>query len=580
MKYIKILFLLLFAFSAGRVSADNVGVSVNTVDISQGSGSGWTFDNGVLTITLDNASTTLLMGENTTGAVSVVVKGNGTLLIDELVLSGGSYFSIADSSTVLLTFSRKNEIAGGDDYPGIHVPQSATLTLEANTVTISDTLLVTSTGRCAGIGGKENEMSGNITIKSGFVHAIGGLSGGAGIGGGAGDGGNEGYYDEEGYWHDLGVHGQSGPVVIDGGYVVAEASSGAGIGGGSYAPGSTVTINGGTVVATSRDGDDIGNGRYNQWYVDEVLFINGGSVAPVTFRNNGGEMKTMNKDSVNVYPVTVPDLTEGQTVILSGIPEGYNIHGIYAAGKNNNQAFVYLPNGSYTFYANGTPYRASVKDAATTASSKGMIYIGSTGWTTYYSDNALDFTGTALKAYTVTNVVGGNVYINEVTKVPAHTGILVHGASDLYDEPAGTFNGILSDLLTGTTTRISVAASTDDNANYCLSNGSDGIGFYRVEGNIFIPAYKAWLQIPLSNVDNNGSAAKLMRIKNPDGSDISDSGDVTAIMNAVQDSDIENSRRAGIKQGVYTLSGQKVAESTKGLKPGIYIVNGKKVIVK
>ena len=77
-----------------------------------------------------------------------------------------------------------------------------------------------------------------MTINGGFVDAY--SSDGAGIGGG--------------------VYGTCGTTIINGGEVNAESSQGAGIGSGPNKPGGSVSIFGGKVIAQSSYGSGIGAG--------------------------------------------------------------------------------------------------------------------------------------------------------------------------------------------------------------------------------------------------------------------------------------------------------------------------------
>ena len=43
---------------------------------------------------------------------------------------------------------------------------------------------------------------------------------------------------------------------------------------------------------------------------------------------------------------------------------------------------------------------------------------------------------------------------------------------------------------------------------------------------------------------------------------------------------IGTAKAAALQGIVYSLSGQKIADSAKGLKPGFYIIGGRKVVVK
>ena len=129
---------------------------------------------------------------------------------------------------------------------GINVSDNNSFTVYAQSTDekIMGKLLTTDTDLNAGIGGNENEGCGKITINGGMITAKVEY-GGAGIGGG--------------------MNGDSGTITITGGTVTADATGGAGIGGGnSYnnenGNGGNITITGGIVKAFSNTGAGIGGG--------------------------------------------------------------------------------------------------------------------------------------------------------------------------------------------------------------------------------------------------------------------------------------------------------------------------------
>ena len=85
--------------------------------------------------------------------------------------------SCYDDATIIL--EGDNAVKGGyEDYPGIYVPENATLTIKG-----SGSLTASSNGQGAGIGGGFNIACGNIVIEGGNITATGGTQA-AGIGGG------------------------------------------------------------------------------------------------------------------------------------------------------------------------------------------------------------------------------------------------------------------------------------------------------------------------------------------------------------------------------------------------------------
>ena len=172
------------------------------------------------------------------------------------------------------------------------------------------------------------------------------------------------------------------------------------------------------------------------------------------------------------------------------------------------------------------------------------------GYATFgYADAALDLTD--VDAYTVT-VNGDKAQLNSIQgkKIPAGTGIIVKGSGDVtipltFDsaDEVGDNALLVSD---GT-----VAA--DLSTIYVLANGTNGVGFYLLK-NGYVHKGKAYLRVPAS-----ASARQFIGF-----------GDnaTTGI------SQIENGE-LNTEDAVFNLSGQRVAQPTKGL----YVVNGKKVVI-
>jgi uncharacterized protein YjdB len=184
--------------------------------------------------------------------------------------------------------------------------------------------------------------------------------------------------------------------------------------------------------------------------------------------------------------------------------------------------------------------------------------IGSTGWSTFCSDKALDFTGLDVKAYMVTGVNGTKVEklaVNET--VPANTPLLLNGvAAAAYSIP------VVESSETSTADNKLVAGTGEDVsaepgfAKYVMV-ASEGKAVFKkiVRVPATVPVGKAYLKIS----EEEGTAPMF----SIDGDD-----DTTGI-NSVE-------RGALSVEGCYTLDGRRVENPTKGL----YIVNGKKVIIK
>ena len=186
-------------------------------------------------------------------------------------------------------------------------------------------------------------------------------------------------------------------------------------------------------------------------------------------------------------------------------------------------------------------------------------------WASYSSDYALDFSTTeGLTAYVVTAVNGNVVKLEEVTSVPAGTGILLHGNTagtytvpvvEAAEEPALNY-------LVGTGSyAVSVGgmlAIAPYGSTYAFGKNKDGvIGFVKASDGYIIGAHKAFLKYE-SEIEDDDESLLFMAI-NPE----------TDGLQSVEASVSDNAP-------VYNLSGQKVGNSYKG----IIIRNGKKYINK
>ena len=185
------------------------------------------------------------------------------------------------------------------------------------------------------------------------------------------------------------------------------------------------------------------------------------------------------------------------------------------------------------------------------------VTVTSAGYATYVSGNNLDFTSTAIKAYTAkVNGASKSVVMTQINKVPAGTPVILYkegGATENVPVATTTDTPAENDLIAGT----GAAVATDggaDKINYILNNVS-GIGFYKAAGQT-VAANRAYLQ---TTVD--AAAARMTMIFEDD--------DVTGV-NEVR------SQKEDVRSEWFDLQGRKVAQPLKGL----YIVNGKKVVLK
>lgn len=177
-------------------------------------------------------------------------------------------------------------------------------------------------------------------------------------------------------------------------------------------------------------------------------------------------------------------------------------------------------------------------------------------YATFNCDKNLDFTGvTDVYAYTA-KISGSTVTLTKVDgKVPANEGLLIRGASlgASADVPvAASANEVDNDFVA-----VTAAGGVNLTSGYVLATVDGVQGFYpaNTTSGTLVSKGKAYLP--------TGAGARLTMVF-----DDKEGGELTGIS--------LNKREATATDRFFNLSGQRVAQPSKGL----YIVNGKKVIVK
>ena len=232
------------------------------------------------------AATTVEDGYTLTGTLGANVKisiaDGATVTLDGVTINGvnnQSYnwagINCLGDATIIL--SGTNTVKGFYDvYPGIHVPQNKTVTIQG-----SGSLTASSRGFGCGIGGGYNIACGNIVIAGGTITANGGGDA-AGIGGG--------------------FEAGCGNISITGGTITAnDGGDAAGIGSGNNGSCGNISITGGTITATgSYGGAGIGSG--NEGQCGNITITNGVTSLTATKGNfadysigpgNGGDCGTV-----------------------------------------------------------------------------------------------------------------------------------------------------------------------------------------------------------------------------------------------------------------------------------------------
>lgn len=224
--------------------------------------------------------------------------------------------------------------------------------------------------------------------------------------------------------------------------------------------------------------------------------------------------------------------------------------------SNRANATLYVPYGCKTAYE-AADYWKEFKEIIET----NTVNVGSTGFATYCSPNALDFSGvTDIKAYVASdfNSATNTLTLTRVTEVPAEEGLYIVGTAGSYEIPETTTDAVYSNRLKGVTTATTISPTEGSNTNFILSNGSHGVGFYTLSAAGELAGGKAYLQLPTASFAN----IKALNIV------LDDDDDATGI---TEIQDIQDAH--GV---IYNLAGQRVNKAQKGL----YIINGKKTLIK
>ena len=222
---------------------------------------------------------------------------------------------------------------------------------------------------------------------------------------------------------------------------------------------------------------------------------------------------------------------------------------------------LYVPKGTRDAYLAQEPWNKFKEIIELDNTDEEVIKISSALQTTYCSESALDFTGVeGVKAYVASGYDrdNGTIWLMRVFKVPANEGILLMGDEGEYKVPRKGTNTYYANFMKGTLEPITINETEGEYTNYYLSNGTSGVGFYKVEGTRDIGANRAYLPL-LKGTTQSGT--RFIGIEFED--------DGTTGVKEVKSGEVKG-------EEWFTLQGQRVAKPGKGL----YIRNGKKVVVR
>ena len=291
---------------------------------------------------------------------------------------------------------------------------------------------------------------------------------------------------------------------------------------------------------------------------------------------------TFEDGAVKVFESTAPKNNKLAYVTWSNEPTN-NVNMGSVSGKTTMHAIIDNNNLDKQFFAfglsrdNATSYTANavtiIKNAAAMliAGTERLdaevatvpVTIGASGYASYCSSYALDFTETGVTAYTA-KVEEEKVVLTKVTDniVPANEGVVLRGAQNDYNIPVATTDDSFDfseNQMVGVVQRTQVVWNpSTDVYNYILQQGQ-----FNKATDGYLKANRAYLSTTY-NVDAPG-AKPLTIVFNDE-----EQGEETDGIKSVQGSGFTVNGEA------YNLSGQRVGADYKGL----VIINGKKVIRK
>ena len=206
--------------------------------------------------------------------------------------------------------------------------------------------------------------------------------------------------------------------------------------------------------------------------------------------------------------------------------------------------------------ASGASFGAIDDIDLTTLASIFKVSVADCGYSTFCSPRDLDFSDVNdIEVFFITTEDGSTLKYNQITKVPANTGVLLHKEGGATDVEVPVINGgtdaTTGNLLVPGSDETTVTWTATDR-NYILYNHpTKGVGFFGANSSP-VASNRAYLHL-----DGNAPTVKSFVINLED-----DATGIEAIENAVEDG------------AIYNVAGQRLQKMQKGIN----IVNGKKVL--
>ena len=229
--------------------------------------------------------------------------------------------------------------------------------------------------------------------------------------------------------------------------------------------------------------------------------------------------------------------------------------------KGNNWVLEPVANATATVSLNAVSSGMDNLIASAIAEEVGMTYTvpaATLGYQTFAADCPLDFTDATVKAYIATTVNNNKVFLQQVTKVPAGTGLLLEG-TDAETIPVLTTNDAedVSDNLLSAGNGSTISKENGYDKYVLAADNNNTVSFYLINNtSATVAKGKSYLKVPAQQ----SSQAKQVIF--------AFGQDITAIKHI--------DGNACTTDTIYNITGQQVTNPAQGL----YIKNGKKYYIK
>ena len=273
----------------------------------------------------------------------------------------------------------------------------------------------------------------------------------------------------------------------------------------------------------------------------------------------------------------------GTVIAMMEDPDQVELSYYWDAGLDLPNATLVVPDGKKSAYQNHpswskfgeiVEYSEKFKEPSTSIEFAQR-------YQTFCSLKDIDFTGTDVKAWTVTGYGDDHIMLTRVNVVPAKTGVLLEAEVGTKIDLNFTDKvSCLANLLVGVIADTQVEAAVNGFRNFVLTDGANGLGFYPLEESSIVLAEQAYLSLPAKLFDNDAAAGRAC-LSLPESLYETDTHNVTLYFGDVATGMPSVAVKSGAEnmsmpKPMYNLNGQRV----NCMKRGLYVVGGKKVAVR